>query len=504
MHTRNLLEKRAYIARFGQSLSEIYSATHASRHKVNFQRTIRAMSAWGTYPWKSLNYHPKQTGGLRLLVLLFSVPFRTTQGIIYFALKYLEYSSYRRFRNLDFASKKLGVFSPSLHLSEFTNRSYTGFWGEIKFLDKSVGVNTAWFLIPYKQTGTSNRQIVKEVSRVNQETDFLLIPLAAFFSLKVLSRAILEFITFHAFIAKLLLLEISTQPENKFWSVFDVQCLGIGLSRTELNRHLISSSLAQENQLKNCLHLMEGQSWEIVLNDVSLGSELKCWGVIHTPLRNHDSQILNYLLALDGENLANKMQGICCPGQLTIDSLEELGIQRSQFRLVEAQRFNHYRNTGNFTYSRDLRKVLYVSDANIETTETFAELVTRKTGESGHSEVQFHMQAHPSQAHLKYIQLPNWNVSELTEFGLIVFGPETSSFLQPEFSESNIRIFNPSSEASSSPLGADLMIPQIETLENIEDCIKNQFRLDKNDDSIIVKDLNFKKWRMLIDELLES
>jgi len=504
LNTRNLLEKRAYIARMGQDLSEMFSSAQYSRHKVNFRRTIRAMSLWGSYPWKSFNYQPKQVKSLGFLRLLLSLPFRTFQGIVYFAVKYLEYYPFRRFRNVDFASRKLAVFSPSLHLLEFTDRTYTGFWGEIKFLNDSIAGNTAWFLVPFKSKGTSNRQTAREITRVHQETDFLLIPLASFYSLKVMSRAIIEFVTFHRFIAKVLLIEAIGHHKNGFTWAFDAQSLGIGLSRTELNRHLISASLAQENQLKNCLHLMEGQSWEIALNDIAGASQFNCWGVIHTPLRSQDSQILNYLLAIDEENLAERMQGICCPGQLTIESLEALGISSSQFRLIEAQRFNHYQTTLNFKYSRESRRVLYVSDANIETTELFAELIAEKSWNDALSQVQFLLKAHPSQTHMEFTQLPRWDASDSVEFGLVIFGPETSSCLQPEFSGSNIRTFKSNAMASNPLIGAEIRIPLIETLENLEDFIENPFTLDMSDESIIAKDLNLKKWRKLIDELLES
>jgi hypothetical protein len=213
---------------------------------------------------------------------------------------------------------------------------------------------------------------------------------------------------------------------------------------------------------------------------------------------------LNYLLAIDEENLAERMQGICCPGQLTIESLEALGISSSQFRLIEAQRFNHYQTTLNFKYSRDSRRVLYVSDANIETTELFAELIAEKSWNDALPQVQFLLKAHPSQAHMEFTQLPKWDASESVEFGLVIFGPETSSCLQPEFSGSNIRTFKSNAMASNPLLGAEIRIPVIETLENLEDFIENPFTLDTSDESIIAKDLNFKKWRKLIDELLES
>jgi hypothetical protein len=198
------------------------------------------------------------------------------------------------------------------------------------------------------------------------------------------------------------------------------------------------------------------------------------------------------------------MQGICCPGQLTIESLEALGISSGQFRLIEAQRFNHYKTTLKFKYSRYSRRVLYVSDANIETTELFAKLIAEKAGNHVLPQVQFLLKAHPSQTHLEFTQLTRWDVSESVEFGLVIFGPETSSYLQPEFSGSNIRTFKSNAMTSNPLLGAEIMIPLIETLENLEDFIENPFTLDTSDESIIVKDLNFKKWRNLIDELLES
>ncbi len=502
MDSRTLLAKQAYIASLGRCLTDINQSVHASSHRDNFHKTIRAMSVWGTYPWRRLDDLPRQVSALSLLVRFLSIPLSSIKGILYFAYKYLEYFPYRGFRRLDYSKRKVGVFSPTLHLSEFSNRSYTGFWGEIKYLGSALRVDTAWFLVPYKPIGISNRQIAREISRINQEEEFLLIPLSAFLSLRVITKAIFQVVSFHAFIAKLLLREIVTRPKNDFSWVLNSIDLGISLSRTELNRHLITTALARENQLKNCLHLMEGQSWEIVLNDLSIKSNFGCWGVIHTPLRGEDSQILNYLLAINGKNFAEQMRGICCPGELSLDYLQELGLTKKQLRLIEAQRFSHYGDSQKFTYSKSSKKILYVADANLETTKLFAGFATGQIAMEGDSDLQFFIQPHPSQVHLDFGMLQKLDAVDSREFGIIIFGPETSSFLQSEFGESNIRIFSPLSASSYSPLGVDWKIPRIDAIESVGDQIESLFKLSVNANSIAIKDTSFKKWRMLIDELL--
>jgi len=396
----------------------------------------------------------------------------------------------------------VGVFSPTLHLKEFSDRSYTGFWGELKFLDNSFSADTAWFLIPYKPIAASNRQMAREISHINQGEEFLLIPLAAFLSFGVLIKAIFQVISFHAFIAKLFLLELINHSNDNISCILGSIDLGISLSRTELNRHLITRATTGVNQLKNCIHLMEGQSWEIALNDLSRECNFGCWGLIHTPLRGEDSQILNYLLAINGKSLAEQMQGICCPGELSLNYLQELGLTKKQLRLVEAQRFNHYGEVQKFTYSNNSKKILYVADANLETTKLFVGFSTSDIATGRNLGLKYFIQPHPSQVHLDFEMLQKLEVADNREFGLIIFGPETSSFLQSEFGESNIRIFSPLAEVSYSPLGVECMIPRIEVTESVEEQIKNQFKLGVSADSIAIKDSNFTKWRLLIDELL--
>jgi hypothetical protein len=247
---------------------------------------------------------------------------------------------------------------------------------------------------------------------------------------------------------------------------------------------------------------MEGQSWEIILNDLSIKSNFGCWGVIHTPLRGEDSQILNYLLAINGKNFAEQMRGICCPGELSLDYLQELGLTKKQLRLIEAQRFSHYGDSQKFTYSKSSKKILYVADANLETTKLFAGFATGQIAMEGDSDLQFFIQPHPSQVHLDFGMLQKLDDVDSREFGIIIFGPETSSFLQSEFGESNIRIFSPLSASSYSPLGVEWKIPRIDAIESVGDQIESLFRLSVNANSIAIKDTSFKKWRMLIDELL--
>lgn len=502
LKNKKLSVKQAYIANLGSALTIIFQLAQNSRHKDNFKKTIRAMSIWGSYPWRRLDLVQQQVSTFKLSLRLFSVPFNAIHGVFYFIFKFMQYCSYRKLRQLDYSTKEVGMFSPSFHLSEFSDHSHVGFWGEIKFLHTIFSVKTAWFLIPYKQPKFSHRQMSKMVSRINQETEFDLIPLAAYFGFGVLVKAIFEFIVFHAFVMKILMREIIFRTNHvSAWVLHSIN-LGKSLSKTELNRHLIASIFARENELKNCFHLMEGQSWEIALNHLSINSNFRCWGVIHTPLRWEDSQILNYFLKIEGKSLAEDMKGICCPGKLSSHYLQELGLSSSSLRLVEAQRFIHSRELGKFNYCRNSRRILYVSDANLETTKAFSDLARHEIGQKSNPDIEFFIQPHPSQVNIGFFGLHKVNYSEEREFGIVVFGPETSSFLQPEFSESNIRIFTPISTPNQVPLGAEAMIPRLEMLSNIEQHIKNPFILNPADDSIILKDAYFKKWRKIINEIL--
>lgn len=500
METRILQDMQAYIANLSRILTFVYQAANESRQNEKLQRTVRAMAIWGTYPWRSYDYSPKPFGAFRYLSLFFSLPLRVTQGVVYLTLKYIQYFPYRSFRKIDYSTMHLGVFSPSLHLREFTDQSYTGFWGKTKFLNENMASKTAWFLVPYKPHGNSNRQLVQKIKQVNQESQFKLIPLAAFLSLRILGHAVRDVVSFHVFVTKLFFHEFTgRQNANRVCWVFDASNLGAGIARTELNRHLLTVAVARGAQLKNILHLMEGQSWEIALNDLALKSGLCSWGVIHTPLRAKDSQILNYFLKSDEQSFVERNIRVCCPGRSSLKTLSDLGLPINQLQIVESQRFIHAQDSKYFTYSRLSRKVLYVADTNIQTTEQFAKVIASLEGKNENPDLDFFLQPHPSQSHLEFARLPLVDYLKTSEFGVVIFGPETSSYLQPEFSESNIRVFSPL--ASSNRVNS--IIPEVQDSGDLENSIVSLFKLDKGDDSIILRDDSFEKWRKVIDELFK-
>ena len=503
LENRVLLEMQAYIARLSQNLEFLCRAAGESLHSEKLRRTVRAMAVWGPYPWRSFDHSLKPLNSFGLIKLSLALPFHLFQGLGYLALKYFQYLPYRNFRRVDYSKKSLGVFSPSLHLLEFSDRSYTGFWGEVKFLSEEMSLKTAWFLVPFKAAGTSNRQLVHQIRQINHESQFRLIPLASFLSMQILAEAIIDLISFHAFLAKLIFYEATKKSDIKVCRIFVQEQLGLGIARTELNRHLLGAGIARGTQLKSILHLMEGQSWEIALNDLSLGLGLPCWGVIHTPLRAQDSQILNYLLKCNERSLAELKKNICCPGRSSLETLTGLGVPQSQLQVVESQRFIHFQVLKKFTYSSVSRKVLYVSDANIKTTEHFAKLIGDKSGHRNKSNLEFFLQPHPSQSHIEFSGLPLVNRLEAHDFGVIIFGPETSSYLQPEFNECNIRFFNPPMPPQRFLQMKYLGIPQVENLEDIEISLENSFKLNKDDDLLILRDDSFTKWRKVIDELFK-
>jgi hypothetical protein len=244
---------------------------------------------------------------------------------------------------------------------------------------------------------------------------------------------------------------------------------------------------------------MEGQSWEIALNDLALKSGLCSWGVIHTPLRAKDSQILNYFLKSDEQSFVERNIRVCCPGRSSLKTLSDLGLPINQLQIVESQRFIHAQDSKYFTYSRLSRKVLYVADTNIQTTEQFAKVIASLEGKNENPDLDFFLQPHPSQSHLEFARLPLVDYLKTSEFGVVIFGPETSSYLQPEFSESNIRVFSPL--ASSNRVNS--IIPEVQDSGDLENSIVSLFKLDKGDDSIILRDDSFEKWRKVIDELFK-
>ncbi len=470
----------------------------------NLKATIRVMPAWGRYPWRKYEDLPVEFTINNALKLLLLIPFQVLFSLTYLVTKYLQYLPYRRTKAFGANQTRLGFFSPSVHLEEFVDPDVLGFWGQVKFLDSRLKSEAIWFLIPYKPPGISHRRNARRISDLQVNSDFSIFPIASLFDLSLLAKTCIRVIKFKYYIGSLALRKLLSLPTVDSVGIIDRENLGSGVARVELNHYLIESALSKFRQLKYVLHLMEGQSWEIALRLHANRLNLKTLGVIHTPIRRQDSQILNHLIHQDGEPPFSNAQKILCPSQDSAKYLESLGVSSSSLQLVEAQRFAHRAAISQHTYSSGSRKLLYVADASPINSEHFQSQILGHLEAVGGGAFDVHLQPHPAGTPILSSTFKPWSAKECGEWGLVIFGPETSAYLQPEFANSNVRIFKPQNVLTKTPPIDAHEIPLMEDFASILESILNPFILGETIHYLINRNFDFPEWRRVIHEVLQS
>ena len=503
MESEFLNDQRAYVNDLSALLS-IMSNPRAGSVSISLKATIRAMPAWGKYPWRDLEIKSVKTTNLGALKFLCLIPIRILQSLAYLVAKYFHYLPYRKTKGISKNLTKLSFFSPGIHLEEFVNREVSGFWGDVKFLEPRLKSDANWFLIPYKPSGMSHKEVAKQIFNIQDKSSFSIFPIAALLNLVTLSKACSRVIKFHYHAGLCAFREIISLEKTELLWILDPNNLGTGIARVELNKCLIESTLSKFKPDKYVFHLMEGQSWEIALINQAKRVNKKTIGVIHTPLRKQDSQILNYLLHEDDEAFASKIEKILCPSEDSVKYLRNLGISSSRLLLVEAQRFSPHSTSSQHTYSSTSRKLLYVADASSTNSEFFQLQILKYLETVGTEDLDVHIQFHPSGIPAVSNLIKSWNSKDSGVWGLVVFGPETSAYLQPEFANSNIRIFNPKFVEFKVPTEKTPGVPLIEDLSQVLKSMLNPFVLGDRTNSLIYRNPNFLQWRKVIHEIFES
>jgi hypothetical protein len=250
---------------------------------------------------------------------------------------------------------------------------------------------------------------------------------------------------------------------------------GVRLSATELNKSLIFEAIKFAPNLKKSVHLMEGQSWEISLVEYMANLGIPSYGVIHTPIRELDTQILNYFLEVNRSILAKKLAGVYCLGKQSALALKIYGLNQRRIIMVEAHRFIR---TGvlkvHHNYNENSKNILFVSDANRVTTDLFLK-EARQYKSSNSPDLNLFIQLHPS---IQDIDVSDFNIFQgvgACSWGIVIFGAETSSYAQPEFAKSNICLFHGDTNSNSLDFSRLAMIPKFQYFTDIKFLIQNPF-----------------------------
>lgn len=503
MKSEFLRDQKAYIRDMGKYLSNLNNPKTRLLSE-NLKATIRVMPEWGRYPWRKYEDLPVEFTIYNSLKLLLVLPLQVLFSLAYLLAKYFQYLPYRRTKAIGASQTRLSFFSPCVHLEEFVEPDILGFWGEVKFLDPRLKSEATWFLIPYKAPGLSHRKFARQISGVQINSDFSIFPIASLFDLTLLAKACTRVLKFQYYVGSLALRKLLCLTTVDSVGIIDAERLGVGIARVELNHYLIESALSKFRPLKYVFHLMEGQSWEIALRHHADGLNLKTIGVIHTPIRRQDSQILNHLIHQDGGPSLSIIEKILCPSQDSAKYLENLGVLPSSLQLVEAQRFSHRATISQHSYSRSSRKLLYVADASSINSEYFQHQFLRHLETVGGDVFDVHLQSHPAGTPILSSTFKSWNAKERGEWGLVIFGPETSAYLQPEFANTNLRIYRPRNvPPETSPVKSN-EIPPLEDFALLLESILSPCILGERNGSLMNRNLDFPEWRKVIHDVLQS
>jgi hypothetical protein len=464
------------------------------------RKLVRSMNFWGEYPWKGFDFSIKKKSFIVKSFLILSLPAHLVDAIFYLISRHVLHLCYKNINSVKVPDGQVAFFSPSTNLDEFLSRSTTGFWGDLKYLDPRLKIQSAWFLIPNKPPGISHLEFSRTLRRISKESSFSLFPLAQYFSIEVLTRAIRDVFSFHVLVLRLLIRFFPYDHGDAVLEIFNRNNVGRGIAATALNKSLAAAVLTKFPQLRSVIYLMEGQPWEISLLLETHARDIPVISVLHTPIRKLDTQILNYFITQRGEHPASYIHKVLTPGLDSALQLKHLGLKDEQLGIVEAQRFIPFVSRARQTYSSKSRDVLFVADANFENTIAFIEMIT-KLDSNWREEFSVYLQLHPSSSHYKSGDFHIWEPKHSKAWGIIIFGPETSAFLQDEFSEANIALFDGRSEFSLSPNSFSLNIPKIQGGSQISELIRNPSMLNVSNTHLLLKDSSFKAWREEIDEI---
>jgi hypothetical protein len=184
--------------------------------------------------------------------------------------------------------------------------------------------------------------------------------------------------------------------------------------------------------------------------------------------------------------------------------LEDLGVSSSKLQLIEAQRFSHRATTSQHSYSSGSRNILYVADASAVNSYYFQHHILERLDTTGLENLEVHLQSHPGGTPILSNKIRSWVSGGYGEWGLVIFGPETSAYLQPEFAKSNVRILKARDLSPQVSMVGATEIPTIGDFALLLESILNPFVLGEKDDSLMHQNFEFPKWRKVIEDAFQS
>lgn len=480
-----------------------------------FLKHIRLLYIWGNYPWENLlDDKVKGSGSIpylskRLQLLKFVSFFSLIENILWLIKQFLAFMPFRKLSS-DGAEADRAFMCPTFKLEEFDQNLgevETGFWGEIKRLDKSFQGSSCFFLIPYREEKyKSNAILVKSIHAIRMQGIYNIIPLASYFRFQILIKLILGSIEYYMQIYFILLVALFNP--RKMPETIRKQFLGVikeyvhrANSSNFLNYELIFEALQDSLSLKTLFLTCEGQPWEIaaLLALDAQPSPLKVFPVCHVPVRMADTQILNYFVG----GIASVVSKFLVPGLTSYQFLSSLGIDNQKINIIEAQRFPAASSSEKqIRADSNSNDVLIVEDANPIMTMELLNLISDYLEAAGH---QIFLLRHPANLE-RYSRFNCQVVTDLDmlktrNLRLVIFGPTTTAVLQSIFEEANPMVFVSDQREGMSPLPLSNSLRALRTREDLKCFLNTEMTTDLDVQSIILRDPNFAKWNKFLNNL---
>jgi hypothetical protein len=456
---------------------------------------IRVLPTWGRYPWIDLNLSLDTKVKTRKSQLLYKIVLSFILTVIYFIGKYFSYLPYRTVKPQGPTKNHVAWFSPSIHLDEFLDEDIVGFWGKAKTLDLAIKRNSIWYQIPFRLPKESHLQISKQMKFINETTDYCLLPIARFCTVITVLKSTLNSFRLHKRIYDIWNSDNFHKIKPGICSLI-LDDLGFPIGRTVLNDSLLDAAIQHESTIKAGLTLLEGQPWELSLIHYIARSGGKVIGNIHIPLRERDTQILNHFLNDDYLFHSYPLNKIICSDLGTEEQLLRVKNPGTKLALVEAQRF--FDADENFckvlVHNFDSNQILYVEDSNFENTLLFESLVS----ELSSKQYRFFVKTHPASPRKLKPDFSSFSESESLEFALVIFGADTSSYLQSSYRKSNVALLSKTKGPVSATSGH---LPQIDSTQDLLKAIHSTFNMESNGNTGLLQDSEFKRWRRVLNEL---
>lgn len=483
---------------FLQSMQTSLKALAFKNKSNKFDQTthlIRILPTWGRFPWIDLNLNLDTEVKTSKSKLLYRIVSSFIITVIYFIRKYFSYLPYRTVKPQGATESHVAWFSPSIHLDEFLAEDIVGFWGKAKSLDLGVKRNSIWYQIPFRSPKESHRQISKQMKFINETTDYRLLPIARFCTVITVLKSTVRSFQLH----KRIYFNWNSDNLHKIKpeiSRLILDDLGFPIGRTVLNDSLLDAAIRHKSIIKAGLTLLEGQPWEVSLTNYLARSGGKVIGNVHIPLRERDTQILNHFLNDDILFQSYPLNEILCSDLGTEKQLLRIKNPETKITLVEAQRFFDIANniSNLLVHNSNSNQILYVEDSNFENTLLFKSLIN----EFSSKPYRFFIKTHPASPRELKHDFASLSEAEYPEFALVIFGADTSSYLQSSYRKSNVALLT----RKRGPVSAtSCHLPQIESTQDLLKAIHSPFIMESSGNTGLLQDAEFKQWRRVLNEL---